>query len=151
MRVINPQLRPELRKEGAGAAVPDPCKTRVNGCPDEGSYAGASPEPDRRLTLKEQLELAEGRARSGEQDDFSAMEWPADGQDPMYEQAVGGETFNLVVEVRLTKHSIGGARGRRIAADVVQALLDKSVADHAVSMHAQGQHPKVAGFTVRLP
>lgn len=129
MRFVIPQLRPEIRKEGAGAAVPDPCKTKVNGCLDEvAASVPADPHPHISALSEET------RARlAGE---------PA--------TAVAGETFTLLVEVRLTKHALGGERSRRITADVVQALLDRSVADHAVAMHAQGEQPKVAGFTVRL-
>lgn len=129
MRVITPQLRPELRKPGAGAAVPDPAKVRANGCLDEPKHIDGDP-------LAHVSALSdETRAKLAERSDDDQVE---------------GERFALLVEVRLTKHSVGGQRGRRITADIVQALLDRSVADHAVAMHATGQPPKVAGFTVVL-
>jgi hypothetical protein len=110
-----PQLREELRQAGAGAAVPDPSKTRRFSHPDARFYA---PEP------------------APEDDAHYAAEAP--------------EVVRLLVEVRLTKHSVGGRKAASVVRTVVQEAIDCSIHKHIIAQHAAGEPPKVSGATVSL-
>jgi hypothetical protein len=111
-----PQLREELRLAGAGAAVPDPSKTRRFSHPDARFYA---PEP------------------------------APEGDDAEYD-AEAPEVVRLLVEVRLTKHSVGGRKAASVVRTAVQAVIDRRIHEHVVVQHAAGEPPKVSGATVSL-